>query len=236
MKCKTHQIHLVVLALLMCLPGVYSSKVLADAPMVACDLENFTVEAETTAEAQAVCKLVSDALPQLQDCHMPVKLPVKIIVSDEMRGVGPRCLGYYQCESSEIYVRSAEGMAQSIDPEGAYSQIETDVFFESIVVHELAHALFQQNACVSAVCADNHEYVGHAMQMVWLPEDARAQIVQEYAQEPPIDPMLLNGFIAAMAPDRYAALVWQHFSEPENGCNFVQRLLIGETTLQFPPN
>ena len=138
MKCKTHQIHLVVLALLMCLPGVYSSKVLADAPMVACDLENFTVEAETTAEAQAVCKLVSDALPQLQDCHMPVKLPVKIIVSDEMRGVGPRCLGYYHCESSEIYVRSAEGMAQSIDPEGAYSQIETDAFFEGIVVHEIA--------------------------------------------------------------------------------------------------
>ena len=236
MKCKTHQILVVSLALLMCLPGVYPSEALADAHMVTCDLTNFTVEAETTAEAQAVCQLVSDALPQLQDCHMPVKLPVKIRVSDELRGVGPRCLGYYQCESSEIYVRSAEGMVQSIDPEGAYRQIETDVFFESIVVHEIAHALFQQNACVSAACADNHEYVAHAMQMAWLPEEARALIVQEYPQDPPIDPMLLNGFIAAMAPDRYAALVWQHFSEPENGCNFVQRLLIGETTLQIFPN
>jgi len=45
--------------------------------------------------------------------------------------------------------------------------------------------------------------------------------------------MPLNGFIAAMAPDHYTAPVWQHFSEPENGCNFVQRLLIEETTLQI---
>jgi hypothetical protein len=37
-----------------------------------------------------------------------------------------------------------------------------------------------------------------------------------------------------MNPDLFAVKAWQHFSDPENGCGFVWRLIRGETTLDLP--
>lgn len=82
-----------------------------------------------------------------------------------------------------------------------------------------------------ASCANNHEYVAYAMQMLLLPANERQKIVTTYDIASPIDPLLLNCFIAAMAPDRFAAIVWQHYSEQGNGCSFVRELVSGEATL-----
>jgi len=231
MPCYPHILRLAALAVTV--SSVCLGEVHADDLLATCDAADFTVEAETGPEAQAVCRVVLAALPQLQNCHLSVRNPVSITVSDDLADASARCLGYYQCDQSEIHIRSAQGMARAFDPEGVFGQVELDVFFESIVVHELAHALFQQNACVTGACSENHEYVAHAMQMAWLPDDQRALIIDAYPVETPIDPMLLNTFIATMAPERYAALVWQHFNQPENGCAFIQRLLVGDVSLQL---
>jgi hypothetical protein len=207
--------------------------VLTDDLQVTCDVPGFSVQAETGAEARQVCRVISAALPQLRSCHLSVQNPVHITVSEELADAPARCLGYYQCDQSEIHIRSAQGMERVFAPDSVFGQVGLDAFFESIVVHEVAHALFQQNACVTAACIDNHEYVAHAMQMAWLPDDQRALILDAYPTETPVDPMRLNSFIAAMAPERYAALVWQHFNQPENGCDFVQGLLSGDVSLQL---
>jgi hypothetical protein len=207
---------------------------LAEVLPVPCDDADITVQADTREEALSVCRTVQAALPMLEQCHMPVRQSVRITVVGELPNAASTCLGYFQGDERAIYIRPAQAMAASIDPDSAFRGIDADLFFESILVHELGHALFQQNATAGAVCSANHEYVAHAMQMAWLPDEARAQIVSGYVVAPPVDAMRLNRLVLAMAPDRYTALVWQHFAQPEHRCDFVRRLLVGEETLMIP--
>jgi len=67
-----------------------------------------------------------------------------------------------------------------------------------------------------ASCANNHEYVAYAMEMLSLPAHERQKIVAAYDIASPIDLLLMNSFFAAMAPVRFALIVWQHYSEQGN--------------------
>ena len=200
-----------------------------------CDQTGFSVEADTPVVTELVCDVVDRALPRLQACHLDIRAPVHIVVSDNLAGVPDGCIALFVCEQNEIRIGTVDSVSRTLLPESLFSSIEKNVFFESILVHEMAHAFFEQNACDRAKCAENHEYVAHAMQMAWLPEKERARIVAAYPVEHPIDPLRLNAFIAAFAPDRYAATVWQHFSLAENGCEIVRRLVAGEQSLQLMP-
>lgn len=231
MTCKTYIFRRSVPAALLVV--LFVSPLASDAQQATCDVSGITVTAPTEPDARTVCQTISAALPRLQACHLNVQHPLRVTVSDDLPGVGPQCLGYYQTDRSEIFIRTAAGMVQSINPQSAFSRIDPPLLFESIVVHELAHALFQQSSRAADPCTEDHEYVAYGMQMAWLPGDQRAQIIAPFGVDAPVDPMMLNAFVAAMAPDRYAALVWQHFSQPENGCAFIHRLLAGQTSLHL---
>ena len=195
----------------------------------------FSVESATTEFSERMCDLVDRALPALEACRLEVSAPVHIVVSDDLGSVPEGCLGYFLCDQSEIRIRTIDGMARAVSGGSMFSTIDKETYFESVVVHEMAHALFEQTACARAKCAENHEYVAHAMQMAWLPEADRERLVTAFPAGDPIDPLRLNAFMAAFAPDRYAATVWQHFSLPGNGCAIVGRLVAGEQSLQLMP-
>jgi len=215
--------------------AVFMAGMVVASERLACARPSFSVEADTPVISGMVCDLVDRAVPFLEACHLEVRMPVHIVVSDDLGGVPDGCLGYFECDRSEIRVRTVEGMARAVSDASMFSTIEKDPYFESVVVHEMAHALFEQSACERTKCAENHEYVAHAMQMAWLPVADRERLVATFPVEYPIDPLRLNAFMVALAPDRYAATVWQHFSLPENGCAIVGRLLAGEQSLQLMP-
>jgi len=54
------------------------------------------------------------------------------------------------------------------------------------------------------------------MEMLSLPAHERQKIVAAYDIASPIDLLLMNSFFAAMAPVRFALIVWQHYSEQGN--------------------
>lgn len=69
------------------------------------------------------------------------------------------------------------------------------------------------------------------MQFEALPADLRETLVASFRTDEEITLAELNGFILAMAPNRFAARAWLHFDHPENGCGFVEQILDG--TVQF---
>ena len=42
----------------------------------------------------------------------------------------------------------------------------------------------------------------------------------------------LNSTIAMMAPTAFAARVWEHYSMPENGCDFIGKIIDGKVSLR----
>ncbi len=206
----------------------------APADPVVCNVAGVTVDAESLETRDTVCRIVEEALPLLASCHLRLDGSLAFIISDDLPIEAPHCLGYYTCAERTIRLRPAAGMTQTLTPESAYSKLDPGLLFESIVVHELTHALYEDIRCPSDACRSGHEYVATAMQMSWLPEAARDDIVARYPLEHPVGQALLSPLIAGLAPQRYAAVVWQHFSEGRNGCDFVGRLSRGEVSLSVP--
>jgi len=200
-----------------------------------CAATTVSVEAVSEMLVQQVCETVRHTRLMLGACHLSLPRNILVVVSDELSGPSQRCIGIYERAQSRISVLSPKGLHSVVDPLSAFADIEEQIFFESVLVHELTHAAFEYTASGLASCANNHEYVAYAMQMLSLPAHERQKIVATYDIASPIDPLLLNSFIAAMAPDRFAAIVWQHYSERGNGCSFIRELVSGESTLGLAP-
>lgn len=204
----------------------------AAAEEVACPGTVASVDAADPALVGSVCSAVRRASEFLERCGLAVTAPVEIRVSDEPEGLAAGCLGLYECEAQQIRLRPPEAM-QELRASFTFEGMDALVLFESIVAHEWAHAAFEHSACGSALCVDNHEYVANVTQVWSLPDEVRLRFLAEHPSDGPVDPDLLNGFIAAFAPDRFAALAWQHFNEPGNGCAFIEDLTAGRQTLRL---
>lgn len=205
--------------------------VAGEAEPKACETSTVSVESDNDTLVETVCKTAEQARLMLNACHLSLQEDILVVVSGLLPGVSPRIIGIYESAENRISVLSPEELQSALLFGSAFAGIEKNIFFKSVLIHELSHAAFENTACRSGSCVENHEYVAYAMQMLSLPVPYRQKIVNEYRITPPIDPLLLNSFIAVMAPDRFAAIVWQHFSEEGNGCSFVRDLASGKSTL-----
>jgi len=204
----------------------------AQAETITCDGNTVSVTAPNSARAQSVCATVATALTKLNQCDLTLSQPLTITVLNDLPGVSDTCFGYYVCDENRISVRSPQGIAEVAWLSTLYQTIDPEIVFDSIVVHEVAHAAFEQTACEEALCLANHEYVAYVMQMWSFPSSVRHALVERFGQEEPVEPIRLNELIAVLAPEKFAALAWQHFNEPENGCDFVTDLVTGKVSLE----
>lgn len=202
---------------------------------VVCKSSSLTVDAADDALVETICTVAERATTMLSACYLQLPQDIQVVVYDDLPGVSSRCVGTYECAENRISLRSPKHLDAARDPSSAFSAVEKSVFFTSVLIHELAHAAFENTAREAARCANNHEYVAYVMQMLSLPAHVRQVIVDSYRAPSPVDPYLLNSLIAGMAPDRFAAIAWQHFTEEGHGCNYVRDLITGRETLQLFP-
>lgn len=123
-------------------------------------------------------------------------------------------------------------MCREIVPRDAYALLPRAVLCESIIVHEVAHAIFWQNLGGRKVPRSAHEYVSYVVQIQTLPSDARTEFLRPFARTPRPDLSLFSDVLLAFAPHYFAALAYDHFSDPGNGCRIINGILSGET--RFP--
>lgn len=198
-----------------------------------CESVEAVVSAPSPSLARSVCASVEETVDLLAQCDLALSDPIKITVLDGLPNNSHGCFGYYECDSNRISIRSPASIAEVSGQSTLYAGLEPVVVFDSLVAHEVSHAAFAQTACRDAGCLANHEYVAYVMQMWSLPPPIRSGIVERFGQLEPVEPMRLNELVAVMAPGKFAALAWQHFNEDGNGCDFVQDLATGQTTLEI---
>ena len=97
----------------------------------------------------------------------------------------------------------------------------------SFVVHEVAHAIADQNFRVRPSSQVAHEYIAYAAQLAMLPAAQRSEILQRYtvAAFDSIDDMSLT--YQALNPSAFGVKVFRHYqSLPDQGV-FIRDLLSG---------
>lgn len=195
-----------------------------------CDNDLLTVAAKTPVLAARVCRVADDALTELAACNVTLDLATSISIRDDMQD---DCIGVYHCGEQRIDVLSPAGIAERRTEDSAFAGIPTDRYFESVIVHELAHAAADALPCPFGHCVATTEYVAYAMQVRSLSPEDRETFEAEFDMSKKIPRDRLNAMILYMAPDRFAQFSWAHFQQRPDSCAYIGQIMRGDIVLDI---
>ena len=103
-----------------------------------------------------------------------------------------------------------------------------ELLFESIIVHELTHAYFDQISSGHYLPRIAHEYLAYAVQLDALPKSERMRILDKAGVAMPFAFNDINEALLHTAPLTFAAMAWVHFNSEGGGAALVERIVSGE--------
>lgn len=187
------------------------------------------VIAQDQDHAALVCEAATRAKTLFADCAVPALTgQVTIRVVGEMPA---GCLGLFYCDTQLIEVLSPDVMQDARSPQSIFSDVATNAYFQSIVVHELAHAATYGMPCPFDGCSVGPEYIAYLMQMKSLDPAARAQLTASIDIAAPVSFDGFHPLILMMAPDAFSQRVWAHHHQQDDPCGFVDALIRGDIFL-----
>jgi hypothetical protein len=205
---------------------------IALAVTLSCPDQDITVTAPDVDLANRVCSRAAASRDILESCHLrqtkPFLIEVSALLSPELDG----CFGVFHCDDDVIKVLAPDALSGVVQRTGSFTNLPPDVLFDSLIIHEISHALVFQSSTGSPKTAAEVEYIPYVMQMKSLPEDARAAFVAAHPVTKPVSLMGLNDVILAFSPEVFAIKAWTHFQSEGNGCDFVRKILKREVS--FP--
>jgi hypothetical protein len=162
---------------------------------IPCPGGDFAVEGagpEGAAQIWAAARMAEDLL---SDCHLPLRRPVTFEVRPEIAGPADHCAGLYACGSDRILVIPPDGVAGVMPPESAFAPLAPYVYYDGLIVHELAHALMDQAECALPRREADREYVAYALQIASLSPADRARVTAYRQFRKPVDEALLTDLL-----------------------------------------
>lgn len=179
--------------------------------------------------ADLVCDAAATSVALFDTCGMPaLSRPLRIdIVEDLLDGY----VGFYRCAECTVEVLSPPQLRARGAPGGAFAHLSVGAYFQSLVVHEMAHAATDGMPCPFARCVAAVEYIAYTFQVMSLGSDARTAFEQAADITDPVMIDELDPIVLLTAPDVYAQRVWAHFSQRDDPCGYIARLVSGEVVI-----
>jgi hypothetical protein len=194
-----------------------------------CTGSDVTVTYEQDADAALVCDAAHTAVQLFESCNIPpLNRTIRIALNDNLR---PGCAGLYHCGEDFIEVAPPAVIQSRREGQDAFGALDRDAYFQSVVVHELAHAASDGMPCGVGDCVVGAEYIAYAVQVMSLDAQARMAFAQTAPMGKPVPIDTLNPFLLLIAPGQFAQTVWAHFSQQDDGCGVLGRIIEGKMVL-----
>ena len=190
----------------------------------------FRVETTDSVAHNLICAAASEAVPALATCGLVPTEPIEIAtVEGPIHGFA-RCLAYFDHDLGRIEIVEPALLCDNLDADDPYAHLPNDVVFGSMLTHELAHALVQQNSEGRVVSLVDHEYIANALELAALDPQHRKTLLDAAGITPPVSTKVIDLLIYGLAPRRFAAAAYLHFEA--FGCDTITGILDGTMTFQ----
>ena len=199
------------------------------AETISCGETGVQVTANRSAYADMTCKAVARAEALFSKCNMPAfETSLEVTIVNEL---DPNCVALYHCGERRIEVLEPPLMEARRSSEGAFALLPIEDYFQSVIVHELAHASFDDVPCPFENCVVANEYVAYSMQVMALTPEARSAFTARSGIERQITRDELSLPILYLAPGRFAQKAWAHLSQRTDPCGYVGEIMEGSVLL-----
>ncbi len=217
-------------ALRFSLPGIVLLLALGsgEAKEPACALSGDSIRAEDPALAERACSVLEELRERLGDCELAALDGVTFRMVEGLPPERGDPLAAYDAGSDLILLMPPEAVERALTARSAYRGLPPDALYDSLIAHELAHAYVARVAPRNAQYPMAQEYVSYVLQMDAMPAGVRQMLLERFPRSVPVEASELNLFVAQAAPVRFGVKAWRHFTQPEGGCETLQRVLRGE--------
>jgi hypothetical protein len=180
-----------------------------------------------------MCQASDDAIEVMTACGLTPPSHIEITVRSKILA---ECLGVFHCGENRIEVLSPQSLSTMRDQAGVFAHLSADRMFQSVIVHEMAHAAFDNTPCPYENCVATSEYFAYAVQILELSDQERLPIVELTEEKGKVSRDAINAFVLFMAPDRFVTSVWAHLSTRPDMCGYLQDVQSGITVFdRFHP-
>lgn len=184
--------------------------------------------------SEAICEAAVEAKGQLASCNLPVTQTVTVEITPVLPG---NCHALYDCDNNLIQLLPLDAYTDflSEQPESPWGHLESEVFFNSILRHELVHAALDDMPCPYEVCPVTQEFAAYNMQIRFLPEAERAPFERFSVEtERPISRDSLNALVLAMSPETFVRNAHVYLARQDNPCELMADIASGEVLFDMP--
>lgn len=159
----------------------------------------------------------------------PIHIQIKPLIT--LRAEGSYSLaahGQYNAATNEIHIVAFDHSSRPEQRRTAFGLPLDEQLQRSFIIHEVTHAVAQQNFAAARPPRVSHEYIAYVAQISTLPEALRTRILARYQTEGFADDSAISPILYEINPDMFAIKSYLHFNRSENGTLFLRRVLIGD--------
>lgn len=204
----------------------------ANAQSIVCPDPRFEVRSDDAVLAQNICSITQEAAKQLAACNVSLS-DTRHISIELMTEMPEPCFGLYHCGKDLIQIPSPETMQSMRKPDSSLSHVSNEPFFRSIIVHELAHAAFDEQPCPFESCVTASEYIAYTMQIMSLPDADIATFEATLDMNKKISRDALNPIILYMKPDTFLSWAWIHLHQRPDPCTYIGQVMQGMIRMDY---
>lgn len=184
--------------------------------------------------SEAICSAATVATMQLASCNLTVPAPITVEIS---RTVPGDCYGLYHCDDQLIQLFPVEAYATHLSgaPQSPFGHLEPEVFFNSVLRHELVHAALDGTHCPFESCRATQEFVAYTMQIMFLSDIDRAPFDLRRAEaERPATRDSVNTIILMMSPETFIDNAYAYLMQQGDPCALIGAIARGEVVFDHP--
>jgi hypothetical protein len=131
-------------------------------------------------------------------------------------------------------ISNFEATLALILPKSVYRKLPFRDVYDSLVVHEVAHAIFREHVGGRRIPVTAHEYVAYAIQIASMPQETRDLLLSSFPLQTSKDLARFNDIYLAMRPLRFAANAYRHLFRNERYCETIARIASGDAEFPLP--
>ncbi|MEH6726728.1 MAG: DUF6639 family protein [Hyphomicrobiales bacterium] len=194
-----------------------------------CENQLVSVKGQNPKVVESICDAVEDAEALFLRCNLPaLQRLIEIRIVDEL---APGCVAQFHCDEDRIEILAPKAMDTQRNRDGVLGFLPIEIYFHSIVVHELAHAVYDDEQCPFQSCIVANEFIAYAMQFMSLKPADQSTIQNNAELSRHVSRNALNATSLFLAPDLFVKNVWAHLSTRKDICTYVGQISNGTVFL-----